>query len=121
MPSRLDAADRTILSLLQADAHAKLDALADAAGLSVATVQRRIARMRRDGTIRGAVTLLDPDRLDQRMTLIVAVEMERERPDQLDAFARAACAEPNVRRFRTSVAMRTYKRSLDVPVRDRLR
>ena len=80
--------------------------------------------------------------------------MERERADQLDSFARAACAEPqvqqchyvtgegdfvlictardiadfealtrrllhadpNVRRFRTSVAMRTYKRTLEMPV-----
>ncbi|QFT61773.1 Leucine-responsive regulatory protein [Roseivivax sp. THAF30] len=154
MQSPLDAADRTILARLQADAHAKLETLAQAAGLSVATIQRRIARLRADGTIAGTVTLLDPARLGQGMTFVVAVEMERERPDQLDAFARAACAEPqvqqchyvtgegdfvlictakdmddfealtrrlflgepNVRRFRTSVAMRTYKRSLDLPV-----
>lgn len=152
----LDAADRILLDRLQADAHARLDALAHATGLSVATVQRRVARLRRDGVIAGAVAVLDPARLGRPMTFVVAVEMERERPDQIDAFARAASAEPqvqqchyvtgegdfvlictardmddfdalarrllhaepNVRRFRTSVAMRTYKRGLALPVAD---
>lgn len=154
MDTDLDAADRTIVRLLQADAHVRLDALADATGLSVATVQRRAARLRRAGVILGATTVLDPAALEQAMTFVVAVEMERERPDQLDAFAHAAVAEPqvqqchyvtgegdfmlictaadmagfedltrrlllgqpNVRRFRTSVVMRTHERTLAVPV-----
>lgn len=149
-----DSADHVILRHLQDNSHVKLDTLAAATGLSVATVQRRIARLRKTGVIKGAVTLLDPGQLGYPMTFIVAVEMERERPDQLDAFARTACAEPqvqqchyvtgegdfiliclaqsmddfeeltrrlflaepNVRRFRTSVVMKTRKRTLDVPV-----
>ena len=152
--SQFDRADRMILKHLQDDAQVKLETLASATGLSVATVQRRIARLRKEGVIQGTVTVLDPGSLGYPMTFIVAVEMERERPDQLDAFARAACAEPqvqqchyvtgegdfvlicsaqdmgdfealtrrlflaepNVRRFRTSVVMKTQKRSLSVPI-----
>lgn len=152
--TRFDFADRCILKHLQADAQVKLETLAAASGLSVATVQRRIARLRKEGVIKGAVTVLDSEQLGYPMTFIVAVEMERERPDQLDAFARTACAEPqvqhchyvtgegdfmlictaqnmqdfealtrrlflaepNVRRFRTSVVMKTQKHTLDVPI-----
>lgn len=152
----LDAADLALLNALQRDADQKLDRLAELSGLSVATVQRRLTRLRRDGPIEGTVAILDPVRLGHPMTFVVSVEMERERPDQIDGFARAASAEAqvqqchyvtgegdfvlicvardmadfealtrrlffeqsNVRRFRTSVVMRSYKRTLNVPVCD---
>ena len=152
MPT-FDNADRTLLATLQRNAQVKLDQLADETGLSVATVQRRLTQLRRNGVIAGTVAVLDPAALGQAMTFVVSVELERERPDQIDGFARTACAEPqvqqchyvtgegdfvlicvardmadfealtrrlffdqpNVRRFRTSVVMTSYKRTLDVP------
>ena len=152
MPT-FDNADRTLLATLQRNAQVKLDQLADETGLSVATVQRRLTQLRRSGVIAGTVAVLDPAALGQAMTFVDSVELERERPDQIDGFARTACAEPqvqqchyvtgegdfvlicvaldmadfealtrrlffdqpNVRRFRTSVVMTSYKRTLDVP------
>ena len=151
---RLDATDRILLAAIQDDARAGLDRLAARAGTSPATVQRRLARLRADGTIRREVAVLDPAALGQGMTFVVMVELERERADQIDAFARAAraepqvqqcyyvtgeadfclvClardmadfealtrrlffAEPNVRRFRTSVVMTAHETGARVPV-----
>ena len=150
----LDSHDVTLLRLLPADADRRLDALAAATGLSPATVQRRLKRLRAEGVVERTVALLDPARLGAPMTFLVQVELEREQADGIDAFARAARAEPmvqqcwyvtgeadfvlvvlaadmaafealarrlffddaNVRRFRTSVAMRAVKRGLDVPL-----
>lgn len=92
----LDPADRAILTALQSDARAPLDVLADATGLSTATVQRRVRRMRDAGVIVRDISILDPVALGWGMTFVVLVEMERERADVLDAFRRRMRAEPQV-------------------------
>jgi len=96
MSISLDTSDRIILSKLQDDATLGLDLLADACGLSVASVQRRLKKLRDAGVIEREVAVLDPKALDMKMTFIVMVELERERVDKLDAFRRVARAEPQV-------------------------
>lgn len=49
----LDAIDRKLLALLQADARASFTALARDAGLSRTAIQERMARLERDGVILG--------------------------------------------------------------------
>ena len=92
----LDLADRTLLALLQADGHTPLDRMADATGLSAATVQRRVKRLREAGVIEREAAVLDPASLGWTMTFLVLVEMERERIDVLDAFRRRMRSEPQV-------------------------
>lgn len=92
----LDKADRILLAALQADARLGLEPLAAACGLSVASVQRRLRRLREAGVIEREIAVIDPKALGQAMSFVVMVEMERERLDQLDAFRRAARAEPQV-------------------------
>lgn len=92
----LDRIDRRLLAALQDDARRPPASLADAAGVSVATVQRRLGRLRAEGVIAREIAVVDPAALGQPMTFVVMVEMERERPDRLDAFARAARAEAQV-------------------------
>jgi len=92
----LDHIDQIILDHLQRDARMPLTDLADAADVSVATVQRRLARLRIAGVLLGEVALIDRDAVGQSMTFVVMVEMERERPEQIDAFARKACGDPQV-------------------------
>lgn len=92
----LDLSDRALLRALQADARAPLDALAHLTGLSTATVQRRVKRLREAGVITRIAAVLDPDALGLAMTFVVMVEMEGERADQLDAFRRRMLAEPQV-------------------------
>ena len=92
----LDPADRTLLALLQTDARTPLDRMADATGLSAATVQRRVKRLREAGVIERESAVLDPASLGWTMTFLVLVEMERERIDVLDAFRRRMRSEPQV-------------------------
>ena len=92
----LDPADRTLLALLQTDARTPLDQMADATGLSAATVQRRVKRLREAGVIERESAVLDPASLGWTMTFLVLVEMERERIDVLDAFRRRMRSEPQV-------------------------
>ena len=92
----LDPADIAILTTLQANARTGLEALAAESGLSVASVQRRLKRLREERVIRREVAILDPAAVGQPMSFIVMVEMERERLDQIDAFTRRAQAEPQV-------------------------
>lgn len=92
----LDEQDKLLLSKIQEDATLSLDVLADACNLSVATVQRRLKRLRDNDVIQREIAVLNQDALDMSMTFVVMVEMEHERLDQLDAFRRAARAEPQV-------------------------
>lgn len=92
----IDSSDRLILSTLQTDARVSLDSLAHLTGLSPATVQRRIRRLRESGVIQRDATILDADALGWGMSFLVLVEMERERLDVLDAFKRRMRAEQQV-------------------------
>lgn len=94
--TELDPADRTLLALLQTDARTALDRMAEATGLSAATVQRRVKRLREAGVIDRESAVLDPASLGWAMTFLVLVEMERERIDVLDAFRRRMRSEPQV-------------------------
>ncbi len=96
MAYELDQSDRLLLDMLQKDSRLPIQALADGASLSTASVQRRLKRLRDDGVIKKEVAILDPAALGQAMTFIVLVELERERLDQLQAFRAMANKEPQV-------------------------
>jgi Lrp/AsnC family transcriptional regulator len=55
----LDAADRRILALLQADAGLSLAEVSEQVGLSQTPCWKRIRRLEADGVIRARVALLD--------------------------------------------------------------
>ena len=92
----IDQADTVILNAMQDNARIGLEALASDSGLSVASVQRRLKRLRDDGVITREVAVLDPAKVGQPMSFVVMVELERERIDQIDAFTRLAQNEPQV-------------------------
>jgi len=92
----LDPGDRKILSIMQSDIRTPLETVADETGLSTATVQRRIKRMRDEGIIQREVAILNPSVLGWSMTFLVMVELERERIDMLDAFKRKLKSEAQV-------------------------
>lgn len=96
MALELDPQDRRLLSLLQDDAGIAINALADETGLSPASVQRRLRRLREGGVITREVAVIDPLAVGLGMSFIVMVELERDRIDQLDAFRRKALREPHV-------------------------
>ncbi len=93
---KLDQIDRILLRLLQADSRRGLDALAVETGLSVASVQRRLRALREAGVILSDVAVIDPKSVGVAMSFVVMVELERERQDQIDAFARQVQSDPRV-------------------------
>jgi Lrp/AsnC family leucine-responsive transcriptional regulator len=96
MPTELDALDRKILALVQADASRPADAIGGMVGLSASAVQRRLARLRDSGVIEGEIAVVDPKALGRVLTMIVDIELERERPELLASFKRWIAAEPAV-------------------------
>ncbi|MFY0635256.1 MAG: Lrp/AsnC family transcriptional regulator [Vannielia sp.] len=92
----LTDADRIILGMLQSSARERLENIAFEAGISLATVQRRIRALKEHGFIEKDVSLLSPPAMGFKMTFVILIELERERLDQLDAFKRKIRAEPQV-------------------------
>ncbi len=92
MPMTLDRIDRKILSILQQDARLSADALAEQAGISRSSVQRRLKRLNETGVIQRDVVQLNPEKVNALMTFVVEVELERERVDLLDEFKRSMLA-----------------------------
>jgi len=93
---KIDDSDLIILGLLQANARERLETIAYETGLSVATVQRRIRVFRETGVIQAEGVRIAPKAVGYTMTIMILVELERERIDQIDDFRRKVKAEPQV-------------------------
>ena len=74
----MDQIDRLLLRELQADADRSLDDLGAIVGLSASAVQRRMRRLKADGTIARVVAELDPARLGVAVTIVTMVRFERD-------------------------------------------
>lgn len=70
----LDKHDYALLSLLQDNCTTSLRELAESVHLSVASVQRRIQKLKDKGYIKSTVAVLDPYKLGQTITLFVEVQ-----------------------------------------------
>jgi Lrp/AsnC family leucine-responsive transcriptional regulator len=86
MKSQLDNSDRIILALIQEDNTLGLEYLASKCDLSVTSVQRRLKKMRKDKIIDKEIAVINPAAVDQNMTFVITIKLERERLDMLDAF-----------------------------------
>ena len=101
MPARftrvsLDDHDRAILAILQHDGQTPHRAIGAQVHLSAPAVQRRIRRMEREGVIRANVAVVNPDRVGRPLTIVVEVELERERASLVDAVKRRFADAPEV-------------------------
>ncbi len=150
----LARADGIMLGRLQRDARVTIEALAQEAGLSASTAQRRLQRLRQAGVIAGEVVIVEPKAAGMPLTLLVELELDHDRPehlpglhswiarmgevqsawqvtgrgdyvlvilaasiDRFDEFmTEIMAANRNIRKFTTSVALKTLKRSLVVPI-----
>ncbi|MBL8705897.1 MAG: Lrp/AsnC family transcriptional regulator [Rhodospirillales bacterium] len=77
-----DAIDRKLLSLLQANARESTTTLARKLGIARTTVQERIARLQRNGTISGYSVVLRRDPYDQyaEVVVMIGVTHRRQKP-----------------------------------------
>ena len=92
----IDHIDRMLLSRLQYSTRVSAEVLGAEMGLSAASVQRRLKRLRETKIIAREVAVIEPKAVGLNMTFVVAVELERERIDILEAFQRKAIANENV-------------------------
>ncbi|MBB4018408.1 DNA-binding Lrp family transcriptional regulator [Chelatococcus caeni] len=88
MPHDLDRIDRKLLQIVQENARLPAEKIGAAIGLSPSAVQRRLARLRDGGVITAEVAVLDAKAAGFPLTMIVDIEVERERPELLSAFKR---------------------------------
>ncbi len=92
----LDQTDRMLLNLLQQDNRMTNVRLAEEVGLSPPACLQRLKRLRGSGIIQREVALLDPVIAGRMMTIIVEVELERDRPDLVRPFLQAIGKAPEV-------------------------
>jgi Lrp/AsnC family transcriptional regulator, leucine-responsive regulatory protein len=154
MPGEMTETDLAILRIVQTDARTTIETIAHRVGLSVSSAQRRLQRLREEKVILSEIAILDPKRTGSPVTMLVELELERDRPELLPAFhhwiAKVAevqqawyvtgrgdytlvivCASieafdalmermvsdnRNIRKFTTSVVLKTLKRGLALPL-----
>lgn len=98
-PIALDTIDRRLLELVQQDATTPLAQLAQAVGLSNTPCWRRLQRLKEVGVITRQVALVDPERVNVGVTVIVSVRTSVHTQEWFERF-RATCeAIPEVVEF----------------------
>tara|TARA_B100000678_G_scaffold14606_2_gene11562 strand:- start:821 stop:1330 length:510 start_codon:yes stop_codon:yes gene_type:complete len=86
----LDRIDRQILEQLQRDASISNVALAERVSLSPPACLRRVERLKQAGVIKGVVALLDAERLNVGMVVLIGVVLDRSTPQSFADFEAAA-------------------------------
>jgi len=94
--SKLDRSDIKILEALQRNGRISNLELAEAIGLSPTPCSRRVKALEESGIIDRTVTLLDPKKLDLRMTAIIQISMDKHTPDRFERFEAAVISYPEV-------------------------
>lgn len=75
----MDDVDRRILNALQKNNRLSFSELAEVVGSSAASCMRRVNKLRSDGVIIADISLVDPKALGKTLTVVVTVELDRER------------------------------------------
>ena len=85
----LDDIDRKILHHVQRNNLLTSAQLSDLVGLSPTSIQRRLHKLRADKVIEADISVVSTKAVDRPLTMLVAVELARERSDIIDRFKRA--------------------------------
>lgn len=147
----LDKFNLVLLKSLQQNCHTPLRELSEVVHLSTASVQRRVQKLKEEGYIQSNVAVLQPNKLDKVITILVEVKVEKTQTTDLhflkESFSGPEIQQcyyvtgeadfvlvllvpnmerfqeicdtlfhdnPNVKSFRTMVALDRVKVSLDV-------
>ncbi|WP_311029776.1 Lrp/AsnC family transcriptional regulator [Mesorhizobium koreense] len=92
----IDAFDRKILALLQADARLTNNDLSERVNLSPSQCSRRRQRLEEEGLIRGYRAVLDRDRLGFPLVNIISVTLATHNRDNARRFAELLARLPEV-------------------------
>jgi Lrp/AsnC family leucine-responsive transcriptional regulator len=85
----LDAIDRKILGLLQADGRTTMQELADKVGLSVSPCHRRVKLLEERGVITRYIATVDQKSLGLHVSVFISIKLARQKEEDLDRFAKA--------------------------------
>ena len=83
---KLDKLDKRILREIQWDGTITNLELAERIGLSPSPCARRVKQLEDAGIILCRVTLLDPKKLDLKLTALIQISMDRHTPDRFEKF-----------------------------------
>lgn len=92
----IDATDRAILDILQAEARITNIDLADRVALSASACLRRVRALEEAGIIAGYVALVDPATVGKPTTVFVEISLSAQHEELLDAFEAAIAEVPDV-------------------------
>jgi len=92
----LDNQDLKILDILQVDVKASTETLSEEAGLSTASIQRRLKRLRDNKVISAEVAIVSPKAVGQNMTFIISVQLRRDNIECFGAFKTKIKKSPRI-------------------------
>jgi Lrp/AsnC family transcriptional regulator len=92
----MDATDRKILTLLQADSSVSIAELAERVHLSQTPCWKRVQKLEAKGIITGRVALVSPEKIGLGLTVFVAIETADHSTEWLSRFAETVSAMPEV-------------------------
>ena len=95
----MDRLDRKILRLLQEDATLAVADVAKKVGLSTTPCWRRIQKLEEDGVIQRRVAILDPVRVNTRVTVFVSIRTGSHSNEWLKRFSEVVQEFPEVVEF----------------------
>ena len=93
---QLDKLDKRILQALQKDGTITNLELAEKIGLSPSPCARRVKQLEEVGIIDRRVTLLNPSKLDLKLTALIQISMDRHTPDRFEIFEQKVSSFPEV-------------------------
>jgi len=93
---QITAIDRKILRALQEDGRMTIQAIADRVGLSASPCLRRIRQMEKAGVIAAYAAVIDQKAVGLPVSVFISIKLERQRSLELDRFAAAIAAWPEI-------------------------
>ncbi|WP_173645096.1 Lrp/AsnC family transcriptional regulator [Polycladidibacter stylochi] len=111
----MDRIDRRILAILQEDSTVPVAEIGRRVGLSTTPCWRRIQKLEEDGVILRRVALLDPKKVNAKVTAFVAVTTSQHTDDWLKKFADVIQEFPEVVEFYRMAGQVDYLLRVAVP------
>lgn len=96
MKNEIDAIDRRIIRLLQADGKRKIRAIAETLKMSNTPVFERIKRLESEGFIKGYTAIVDNEKLGFGLTAFCSVSLQTHKKEFIQSFEKEVKKLPEV-------------------------
>jgi len=93
---KLDRTDKRLLVAMQENGRISNLELAELVGLSPSPCSRRVKQLEEEGYIQQHITLLNPEKIDLKLTAMLFISMDRHTPDRFEAFEKEVSSYPEV-------------------------